>query len=348
MRRRLWVLLTALLLVVAIGDTIAWYFAVRQMRTGLADWIAARRAAGWSVTVTAPEPGGWPLAATLTLGDVALQGGAPDIPDGLDWRAQRVVLRLDFFRPLMLRIDADGPQHLRFADAPDIPYTAGRLRLLVPLRADASGQAFELRGEALRANVPVGGTDDALTLGRLDVDAVLSPTVPRGEPAVSMSARADGIGLPTRVNWVLGPRIASIVLDAAMTGPPPHAIGLTACATAWRDAGGSLDVQRLQMHWGVLGLTATAKLALDAQLQPTGTGTAQVSGYAETMDALARNGVMSRSAATTAKAVLSLLSVKPADGGASEVEVPLSLKYRTLSMQQLPLVRLPELDWPQP
>jgi hypothetical protein len=28
------------------------------------------------------------------------------------------------------------------------------------------------------------------------------------------------------------------------------------------------------------------------------------------------------------------------------VEVPLTLQYRTLSMRQVPLVRLPELDWP--
>jgi hypothetical protein len=73
-----------------------------------------------------------------------------------------------------------------------------------------------------------------------------------------------------------------------------------------------------------------------------------VTGYAETLDALARNGLMSRSAATTAKAVLSLLANAPDDGSPSEVEVPLSLQYRTLSMRQVPLVRLPELDWPQP
>lgn len=79
-----------------------------------------------------------------------------------------------------------------------------------------------------------------------------------------------------------------------------------------------------------------------------GTGTAQVTGYAATLDALARAGLMSCSAATTAKAVLSLLANAPDDGSPSEVEVPLSLQYRTLSMRQVPLVRLPELDWPRP
>jgi hypothetical protein len=348
MRRRLWILLTALLLAVVIGDFLAWHFAERQMRASLADWVAVRRAAGWSVSSAKPEAGGWPLAATLTLRDVALQGGAPDIPDGLAWRAERVVLRLAPLHPLVLRIEAEGAQHLRVADAPDIPYTAGRLQLLVPLPADPAALALDLRGETLRASVPVAGADDALTLDRLDVDAVLYPAAPQGQPAVSMAVKADGIGLPSRLTWPLGPRIASVVLDAALNGPLPVAPGLTACATKWRDDGGSLEVRQVQTQWGPLGLTATATLALDPELQPMGTGTAQVTGYAETLDALARNGLMSRSAATTAKAVLSLLANAPDDGSPSAVEVPLSLQYRTLSMRLVPLVRLPELDWPQP
>jgi len=348
MRRRLWIVLVALLLAVVVGDYLVWHFAVQQMRTGLAAWVAARRAAGWSVSTTAPAAGGWPLAATLTLRDVALRGGAPEVPDGFAWRAERVVLRLDLLHPLELRIDAEGSQHLRVSDAPDIPYTAVRLQLLVPLQADPSAQALDLRGETVRASIPVAGADDALTVDRLAVDAVVNPAATQGQPAVSAAVTADGIGLPTRLNWPLGPHVASVVLDAQLNGPLPAATGLTTAATSWRDDGGSLEVQHVETHWGPLGLTATATLALDPELQPMGTGTAQVTGYAETLDALARNGLMSRSAATTAKAVLSLLANAPDDGSPSEVEVPLSLQYRTLSMRQVPLVRLPELDWPQP
>ena len=94
MRRKRWMFLIALLLAVVIGDGLLWHFAVQQMRDGLAGWIAAMRANGWSVSATTPEAGGWPLEATLTVGDVALQGGASDIPGGLTWRAERVVLRL--------------------------------------------------------------------------------------------------------------------------------------------------------------------------------------------------------------------------------------------------------------
>ncbi len=348
MRRRLMILLTVLLLAVVLGDFLAWHFAEQQMRNGLADWVAARRAAGWSANSETPEAGGWPLAATLNLHNVELQGGAPDIPGGFVWRAERVVLRLDIIHPAVLRIEADGGQHLRVADAPDIPFSAGHLHLLVPLKFDPSDQPLNLHGDTLRVGIPARGADAVLTLGRLDIDAVVHSTAAQRQPAVSMTAHAKDVVLPSRLPWPLGPRIESIDLDGTLNGPLPNAIGLTAAATAWRDGGGSLDVRRIQTHWGPLGLNGTATLALDPDLQPMGTGTAHVTGYAETLDAMARNGLMSRSAATSAKAVLSLLADTPEDHGQSQVEVPLSLQHRALSMLQVPLLRLPELDWPRP
>ncbi len=117
-------------------------------------------------------------------------------------------------------------------------------------------------------------------------------------------------------------------------------------AAAWRDGGGSLEVRHLALVWGPLDLTASATLALDDQLQPMGAGSARLVGYAETLDALAAHGAISRSAATATKAVLSLMAHNPEDGSPPDVEVPLTLQYRTLSMRQVPLVRLPEVDWP--
>jgi hypothetical protein len=56
--------------------------------------------------------------------------------------------------------------------------------------------------------------------------------------------------------------------------------------------------------------------------------------------------VLTKSASTAAKAVLSLMAGTAVADEPSAVEVPLTLQYRTLSMRQVPLIRLPELDWP--
>ena len=77
-----------------------------------------------------------------------------------------------------------------------------------------------------------------------------------------------------------------------------------------------------------------------------GTANARLVGYAEALDALATNGVITRRTGTAAKAVLALIARKEEEGVPAEVEVPLTLQDRTLSMRQLPLLRLPTLVWP--
>ncbi len=72
-----------------------------------------------------------------------------------------------------------------------------------------------------------------------------------------------------------------------MNGPLPQARDITRWAEAWRDGGGSLEITHLTMGWGPLGLTSSATLALDDQLQPMGSGNARIVGYAETLDRLA-------------------------------------------------------------
>ena len=102
---------------------------------------------------------------------------------------------------------------------------------------------------------------------------------------------------------------------------------------------------------GLLGVAAAATLALDDQLQPMGTGSARLVGYPAALDALARTGTLSRSAATAAKAVLSLLATSPGGGEQDQVDVPLTLctaRNSRSSIRQIPLIRVPEVDWERP
>ena len=153
-----------------------------------------------------------------------------------------------------------------------------------------------------------------------------------------------GTTAPSTINVV--PVISDAAVEGVLNGPLPPGPGLAARATAWRDGGGSLELHRLAITWGPARVDATATLALDEDLQPMGAGTGKIAGYGAALDALAANAVLSRSAATAAKAVLSLLANPSAEGQPEEVEVPLALQFRTLSVRQVPLVRLPELDWP--
>ncbi|HUB14035.1 MAG TPA: DUF2125 domain-containing protein [Acetobacteraceae bacterium] len=347
MRRLLWVVPLVLLLAAALVDAGVWYVTEQWMRAELQDWVVARRADGWSISAVAPAAGGWPIAATLTLRDFELSGGKADLPNGVAWRADRVVLRLTPQDPHTLRVEAMGLQHLRVSSLPAIAYSAAKLELSVPLQVDPMAQPLDLRGAGLRAHVPVGGAEDSMTIGSLLAHLVLHPGVGRGQPAVTIAASSDEIALPRHVDWPLGPHLHSIAIDAALDGPLSDAPTLTQRATAWRDGGGAIDLRRAALHWGALDLTAHATLTLDDELQPSGSATAKAVGYAQTLDVMARHDVITNSAALTAKAMLSLIAAPPAPGRPAEVEVPLSLRRGTLAMHDIPLLKLPELDWPR-
>ena len=159
---------------------------------------------------------------------------------------------------------------------------------------------------------------------RLRLD--LRPEAQSGEPAVAFALRVAAMTLPSGMAHPLGPHIASLAVDGALNGPVPLGRTPAERATAWRDGGGSAEIRHLALVWGPLDLTGSATLALDEQLQPMGAASARVLGYAETLDSLATHAAISRSAATAAKAVLSLLANSPGDGSPPDVEVPLTLQ----------------------
>jgi len=348
MRRKYLRPLLALVAVLVVGGTAYWHTAARRLESGFQDWAARSRAMGWTISTGGTAVGGWPLAATLTVSDLVVTGGAPAIPGGFSWDAQRILLRVDLLQPWSLDLMPIGVQRLRFGDGMEVPFVADTMHAALPLSADAAPEV-DVAATRLRALLPVeGDNEQAITIEHLRGHADIGQGAKPDESAIGFSISAETIGLPAVGRWPLGRTVAAVTLEATLEGPLPEAAPPVALATAWRDAGGSLQVQKLAVTWGPLDLTATATLALDDQLQPMGAGTSRIVGYAATLDALASNGVLTRSAATAAKAVLSLLANAPPEGEAAEVDVPLTLQYRTLSMRQVPLVRLPELDWPAP
>jgi hypothetical protein len=348
MRRRLWIVPVAGVLLLVTGHFAVWRYEADQLDAGFAGWLAQRRAAGWTVSTGAPVRGGWPLAATLSVPDVVLQGGDPDIPGGLAWSTGRLELRVDLLSPGTLQLRTEGMQHLRVADLPDIAYTADSMVALLPLEAQTPPHAVSLTARNLRAGLPDVDAAASLTVGLVQFDGSIKPAAPAGEAAFTYRLTSEAIALPEVRQWALGSRISSFAIEGTVDGPVPLARGLVPRAAAWRDGGGTLEIRHVAMGWGPLGLSGAATLALDARLQPMGTGTVRLVGYAAALDALASVHVLTPSAAVAAKAVLSLLASVPEDGGPPEVEVPLTLQDRTLAMRQVPLLKLPEVIWPAP
>jgi hypothetical protein len=288
------------------------------------------------------------MAARLTVLDFAIVGGEPLVPGGMSWKAGRVAMQVDLLQPWQLDVVPMGPQRLHFSDGADVPFVAERMKAVIPLLGGPPWTA-DIESDRLTFTLPTDVKSiPEVRIGHLECHATVAPAAGSGEEAVGFTVLAEAIDLPSGARWPLGRSITTLAAEGGLDGPVPPPSSPAAFAAAWRDGGGSLKLQKANLVWGPLTLDLAATLALDDQLQPMGAGTSRIVGYDATLDALASGGILTRSAAVAAKAVLSLLASAPAEGEAPEVDVPLTLQYRTLSMRQVPLIRFPELDWPTP
>ena len=345
MGRRTWILAVGLLATLPVADAIAWKIAVGRLEAGFDAWAEAARTSHWSVARGKVVASGWPWAATLRIDNVAIEGGNALVPGGASWFAPGLVLRIPLMRPRSMDIEVRGEQRLRSGTTPEVRLTGSRLLAVAGLGSRDEPGDLEILADQPKLTSD-GGTLASAERVRLYIEVPSAAGGAEGARAFAFST--EGIVLPSSIRWPLGNTIARLDCDGTMEGPIPPPQAPSAWATAWRDGGGSLQLQNLVLNWGPLSLMAAATLALDDQLQPMGAGTSRVTGYAATLDALANSGALSRSAATAAKAVLSLLAGVPGDGEPQDVDVPLTLQYRTLSMRQVPLLRLPEIEWPGP
>lgn len=330
----------------ATGHALLWRAMADQLEAGWQNWVQLRRAHGWQVDHAPPMRGGWPLAATLTVDRLRLEGAAATLPGGVALGVQRAVLRVELPWLDRLEVALPGQQRLRLGGT-EFPFTADTLTAIVPLERDTLPSTAELVAEQLRIGLAGGAVE--LASGRLAVRGSASAT--EAEAALELTLLAEGLDLPPAAPGDplgrFGRRIATLSAELALSGPLPGGRAPATRAEAWRDGGGTLELRRLGLRWGPLGGTATATLAFDEALQPMGAGTLRLGGAAAALEALVEAGLVGRRAAVTARGVLPLLSRPSPEDGTPEIEVPLTLEDRTLSLARIPVMRFAPLEWPR-
>lgn len=346
-RRRCLLIVLALLLVAAGAYTAFWFHAAGRVRDGLAAWTSARLAQGYSVAYDGPEISGYPWHLRIRLDRIALAapGGrwrwSGDAVQAklMPWAFRRITLR-----PLGLQAvtypAADGSETATAvaADAKAVILVSDRGRL----------EEAHAKAEGLSVALPLAPGPLAVASAELDFALPPAPqAAPDGgppAPSAVLSLRLNEVTLPQAAAGPLGPHVQWLTAEAALDGTLPPESPAKALA-AWRDAGGALELRRLELAWGPLELAGDATLALDGNMQPEGAGTARIRGYGETIDALVVQGLMKPQAGTLAKAALGLMAKTPADGGAKVLTVPLTVESQVLYAGPVALLRLPRIRW---
>ena len=99
--------------------------------------------------------------------------------------------------------------------------------------------------------------------------------LPANPPTDAHGAELLGLALDLRKMHLPAPppsftdMIDELAFGVTVKGAVPDGPLVQAIA-AWRDAGGTIELDNLQLEWGGLGVNATGTVALDQNLQPIG------------------------------------------------------------------------------
>lgn len=342
--RRLLIATLIVFLLAGLGLAGFWVYGADKLRANVNVWAESWRAEGNAVAYKPFAVTGFPLYFRARLDDFAIAGGGATSP----WRWQTPALRLRAspFAPTRARADFTG-EHKVAAELFGVPvaFTAATKDGIA--RVQRRGGQYDGGLEMRESSLVIEGVSGIFTLKEALIDAFHINRVPSHLTAsAGLTVALDDLTLPAALlPGPLGARIDALNLEAKVMGGIGPNLNVASVA-AWRDDGGTVEVDSFTLRWGPLRIKAEGTIALDKDLQPLAAFTATMTGFAETIDLLVAQGAFNAEDAASAKMLLSLLAKTPLTGGAPEIAVPLTVQNQRLFVGPVPLFTLRPIVWP--
>ena len=328
-----------------------WFIVANILKSGIADWVIDRRTDGWTVRHGAITMGGFPFSWRASIEKPHLAQTKQD--RNYHWSGPAIALNWKPWNPHTVQYATSGVHKFRLD--PDTGTSLPETTLEM-----ASGQGHLIFGPRGRLNQLAILLDDArLSLANAQslrfnrFQAVIDnnppangvkPTQPHLKPSFRLNSDIFGLTLPEGQRLPLGRTIGRIALGGTIMGRiPPGRPSDT--LSVWQKEGGTVEISRLDFGWGPLKVQATGTMALDSALQPVGALTGKVTGYGETLEALATAKLIKSGIALIGKFALGALARTPNSGGRPEIEVPVTLQKSWLYVGPIKLLQLPAFRW---
>ncbi|HEX3882317.1 MAG TPA: DUF2125 domain-containing protein [Stellaceae bacterium] len=332
-------LIAAIIVIVGVGAySWFWWVAAGKLKDGAAGWAEAARAQGIDASWQGLRVAGYPFRFRAELTGARLAGAVPGLTGELT-------------APFLTATIATTDLHAATLTAPEgltlVGAGFGSLKAESGVGTVAAGAqggaAIWLQLDAVTASataIPDGHA--AAKTAQLWVDLPPTPARTHDDRTIGVALDLTGLSVP-HAPQALGATIDDAAVGATLMGPV--ALGASRqAAAAWRDGGGTLELNHLHLGWGGLDLDAKGTLALDRDLQPEGTVSGSLGGYDQLLGALVAGGLVKGSDASRMRLVLGLLA-RPGPDGKPRLAAALSLQDGVLSMGPLTFGRVPRIEW---
>lgn len=338
MRRSTVFRLVGVVLVIGVGVYSAyWWIAAGKIKEQAAAWRQAESAEKVDVTWQKMRVAGYPLSFRLEASNFSLKDGASNPAIELTAPTLWASLKPWNFRNFWF-------------SAPDgLSVALGSAAPLAKLEAQHGSGAVSL-GDDGAANVwlsvyqPKGTAIATIGARALNAWVTLPPAAPAAhlDAGLAIALELEDLDLPVAPPG-LNPKIDDIGFGVTLMGDFP-AGPLRQAAAQWRDKGGTIELDHLDLRWGDMEINGTGTLALDGDLQPIGGFSGGVSGFDQLLNALVAAGRVKASDARIARLALAMLA-KTGPDGRPEIAASFTIQNGEMYLGPAKLGPAPRIDW---
>ncbi|MEA2755626.1 MAG: hypothetical protein QOJ54_1915 [Aliidongia sp.] len=333
-------MIAAGLLLVVLGYVALWYFEASRVRAQIDRFLAARADHGMVIQSEKLEIGGFPFRLEADFGQLTVDGLPYAKPAHLS--ARTLTARARPWNPGVWRLEAP----LGFTVGAD---ANGAMIMIVA--GDARGRAEAEFGDPGSVVISIDCHDLSLQAAKTQVTAghaSLQLTFPgkppedHTSPSLTFAAVVDRAVLPSGIESQDGV-LDRFSVNGVVEGPVPEQ-PLAPALTAWRAAGGSVELRQVTLHWGAVDVAGDGTLTLDANLQPEAAFSVRVRGWSALLDDFVEAGTITADQAKYDRLGLSLLTRTAADGK-SELRAPITLQNQQLYLGPAKIARVALISW---
>ena len=330
------------ILVAVAGYAGYWFIAAGEIGDRIDEWAEKQRAQGLEIETEGTEVAGFPTRFEVTLREPRIH----DTRNGWRWAAASLRAEAsawDFSEVTVFPDRRNNVQVLVEGGAwrdIDAEFDDGQLIVRLDDERRFEEIALDLQGLEVAGVWP----EAVARVGSLQANGVAFDDEGTGEDVLKTSIAVRDAILPSDLAEGLGESLDFLDIDASVVGEIQSERGTNEAITAWRDAGGTLELTGFRVRWGPLGVETSGTIALDGAMRPIAALTADIIGYGDVIDALIMSNLIPLGDGFIAKVAFNMLAEKPEDGSAPVLRgVPVTAQDGTLTVATIKVAELPPL-----
>lgn len=354
MFQRKYLIFLSVLVLLAFAWACGWFWMADRLRTDIDEFVGNQKSNGVTLTWEHLRVSGFPIRFDTDF--TAPAARLDSVDRTVTWTGANTSIRPFIEGPGVVSFRAPGQHNLDIRE-PGFNFSVqsqsnsleGRLGF------NNRGQIQALRGLAEPFDLVING-QDRIGIARAAFDIERLPGTASGDsvhpdPVTDTLAVVldqidlSDLAIDDDITKSLGNEMTRVAADLSLRGPlKADAISPEALAR-WRDAGGTIEIESLELVWGPLRFAGDGTLAVDNALQPVGSFSARISGLDKLIDLLEQRGQLRKQQAAIARIAIAVLTRTPANGGPPEARVPVTIQDRMVSIGPVPLLQLDPIVW---